>query len=198
MSYSISNAIVGLCISLSNAYGLLLLTFFLGHAIVAYPVHLWHKGDNERKLRLYEKQVVDMSDLRDDSEEVLKNMLRKANYLDTQVRSDHQFRPLIDVIVKTASPMMEQFPTATVSSSLKGHRRTISGTIVDEEGSNQTTQGSFLRKLRNFIMSLMGIQTSDNITSCTEEFDIYQLTRKQLVQFHHDLMRSIWHYNKTE
>ena len=66
---------MGLIQSISNTFGLILLTSLLGNGIVAFPKFLWHKGNYMRSLSFFEFDANNKNENMDEAIEDLKNEL---------------------------------------------------------------------------------------------------------------------------
>jgi hypothetical protein len=95
-------ALVGLLISLSNAFGLILLTTFSGYGLVELPRWLWRSANYEYMLQYLEHKVTPTRETIDDTSDRLKHILMKLRYYDDEISSGDALRPYVDKIVEKA------------------------------------------------------------------------------------------------
>lgn len=103
--------IVGLLISLSNTFGLFLLTSLLGYGIASFPRFLWNLADYKRRLREYEFKAAHLFDSGFDSKnflilslvqehtEKLIETLNKVKAIDKRVRFEDDLRKYVDQLI---------------------------------------------------------------------------------------------------
>lgn len=97
------NSIFGLGISLSNAFGLFLLTILCGYGLVELPRYLWFSSDYERMLRYYRFKSVSVYESIKAESEMLITLLSKIRYLDNTILEGSENRAYIDKIVENVS-----------------------------------------------------------------------------------------------
>jgi hypothetical protein len=108
--------LTGLGVSISNAFGLILLVGLLGYAIVSFPRWLWHQGNLDRALRHAQFQAVSFHDDIMNAINDLTSKLTIVKTLNNIVSDENRLRPLVDKIIQTASPVIDKYPVSASNS----------------------------------------------------------------------------------
>lgn len=86
--------------SVSNAWGLLLVVAFMGHGLVAVPRTLWRKANVSGRLR---RLALDAPVLWDDYQEVegqLRQLITIIFHVSAQVDLSNPLRPIVDLLLE--------------------------------------------------------------------------------------------------
>ncbi|KAH9276402.1 hypothetical protein BASA83_001095 [Batrachochytrium salamandrivorans] len=92
----------------TNAYGLLLLTVFMGYGLVEVPRGLWYNASVTWVLCYLEAQVPKFKEACVDSEAEIYEIARFVGYASRKIGSEDELRPLVDTLMEKCPLALQQ------------------------------------------------------------------------------------------
>lgn len=101
--------LLGLGMSASNAFGLVLLTFLVGHSISAFPKYLWFQANDRRTLNYYQFQAVKITESIDTAKDNLLIQLGELKKIENIISREPELVPYFEILKKLASEVKEEY-----------------------------------------------------------------------------------------
>ena len=82
--------VLGLAMSASNAFGIVLMTYLIGHSIAAFPKYLWFQGNNTKTLDYYRFRAVKVTESLDQAKDELRILLSVSFFFNLGYKKDRK------------------------------------------------------------------------------------------------------------
>eukprot|EP01080_Neovahlkampfia_damariscottae_P001555 gene1555-12681_t len=108
------SSILGLGMSISNAYGIVLLSILVGHSVASIPKTLWFQGDNVKMLQKNYFSAVKMSEDLDESKETLESYISEFFKIERDIDQFPDIEQDFETMKKEIEPLFQPYLKKTL------------------------------------------------------------------------------------